>query len=111
MSIHTSNKDSNYDITNKRYAGTKKIYKAYFYDGPGIYANINLDPEIVGKLKLTNEDSFDQEIVKTSDGRQGILLTRQRTVNIIAKNTAAGSGYQANPADDSVSFSDSKNHV
>ena len=107
MIIHTSNKDSNYDIANKRCAGTKRIYKAYFYDGSGIYANINLDPEIVGKLKLTTEDSFDQEIVKTSDGRQGILLTRQRTVNIIAKNTAAGSGYQA---DSSESFTDYQNH-
>ena len=78
MSIHTSNKGSNYDITNKRCAGTTKVYKAYFYDGSGIYANINLDPEIVGKLRLTTDDLFDQTIVITSDGRRGILLTRQR---------------------------------
>ena len=95
MSIHTSNKDSSYDIANKRCAGTKRIYKAYFYDGSGIYVNINLDPEIIERLRITPEIELTEEIVTTTKGA-GILILPMHS-----KNKSTGSGYQANPADDS----------
>ncbi|HZD35441.1 MAG TPA: hypothetical protein VE130_09575 [Nitrososphaeraceae archaeon] len=58
---------------NKRTAAAKRTYKPYFYDGSGVYVNINLDPEIVGKLRLTRDDLFSQEIVG-----QDILLHRRK---------------------------------
>ncbi|MGC1133756.1 MAG: hypothetical protein WA941_13100 [Nitrososphaeraceae archaeon] len=55
----------------KPYAVAKKVYKPYSYDGSGRYANINLDPEIIEKLNITDSDEFTQHIVS-----DGILLRR-----------------------------------
>ncbi|MGH9986942.1 MAG: hypothetical protein ACRD8W_23605 [Nitrososphaeraceae archaeon] len=78
MASQTSNKDTSYDISNKRYATDNEITEAKplnFYDADR-YAFVSIDPVIVGKLKLTREDLFEQEIV----GENILLRRRKETI-------------------------------
>lgn len=71
MASHTSSKDTSYYIADKRYAATEGK-SLNFYDA-NKYAFISIDPEIVGKLRLTRDDLFSQEIVG-----EDILLRRHK---------------------------------
>lgn len=80
MSSQTSNTDTDNEIADKRCAAKRRSQRLYFYAGMKNYAHINIDSEIIEKLQLTEEDEIAEDIITTSDGRLGILLTRKGTI-------------------------------
>ncbi len=78
MVSQTSYASTENDIANKHYAADNERTEGKplnFYDA-GRYAFISIDPVIVGKLKLTRDDLFIQEIV----GENILLRRRKETI-------------------------------